>query len=133
MLEQGPRFSSLVKVQDPGGIEPEDQDDPPSYKFQLIGTQRSAIQRYIHEALLIEMEPPDSLINSKGEYEMNHLPILKLPEPTLLKHDTNTTKPSLIDTTAKRKTDTELVTGHSDFEFSMQFSQRRKRIREMKS
>ena len=55
-----------------------DQDDPPKFSYNLVGTYRTAIERQIMEAIAIEDETCDQILNGKGEWGTNHLPRLKL-------------------------------------------------------
>ena len=53
-------------------------NNPPSYKFEALESHTTAIQRQLTEALNIESEDPDCLINGRGEYGNNWIPRLKL-------------------------------------------------------
>ena len=47
--------------------------DPPRYKFEVLSTHQTAIQRQLSEGLAIEKEDPETLINGKGEYGTNRI------------------------------------------------------------
>ena len=53
-------------------------EDPPEFKYEVIGSKPSAIARQITEGLEIEAADPSTLINSKGEYGSNRIPRFKL-------------------------------------------------------
>ena len=55
-----------------------DQDDPPKFSYNLVVTYKTAIERQIMEAIAIEDENRDQILNGKGEWGTNHLPRLKL-------------------------------------------------------
>ena len=48
-----------------------DREDAPRYSFSLVGRHKTATERQLKEALMIEDENPDSLMNSKTEYGRN--------------------------------------------------------------
>ena len=51
-------------------------DVPPEYSYQLISKHRSSLQRQLEEALQIQREKCDLLLNSKGEWGINLIPQL---------------------------------------------------------
>ena len=53
-----------------------DKDDPPEFSFNQIRTHKSAIDRQIWEALLIEREKCSLTMNSKAEWGRNRIPRL---------------------------------------------------------
>ena len=55
-----------------------DLENPPNYKYQIVGSHLTAIQRQITEGLTIESFDPDHLINGKGEYGSNKIPRFKM-------------------------------------------------------
>ena len=48
-----------------------DREDPPKFGFLLVGRHKSATERQLREALMIEDEDPSCLLNSKTEYGRN--------------------------------------------------------------
>ena len=52
--------------------------DPPSFKFEVLGSYLTAISRQLHEGLAIEAEDPQTLINGRGEYGTNKIPRFKM-------------------------------------------------------
>ena len=72
--------------------------EAPIYSFEVIGTFRSSLERQIQEALTIENEECDRIINSKGEWGRNLIPRLVNKEEnegdssTLLPQNSNNKK-----------------------------------------
>ena len=121
--------------------------DPPSFKFEVLWSYLTAIQRQLHEGLAIEAEDPQTLINGRGEYGTNRIPRFKMtvdneiidhsyPKAKLKPGNTSTNPQSL-----------DLVPGtscsllkedsvpHQDVQtgFDSQLSQRRKRAKVCKA
>ena len=48
------------------------------FRMKVLKSHRSALQRQIHEAVLIELNSHENLLNSKGEYNRCKLPRLKV-------------------------------------------------------
>ena len=68
MLMKKSEESALVKH---WSIHHGDREDAPRYSFSLVGRHKTATERQLKEALMIEDENPDSLMNSKTEYGRN--------------------------------------------------------------
>ena len=56
-----------------------DQDSPPEYQFKALGSHKTAIERQIKEALLIQNNREKvNILNSKAEWGLNRLPRMKI-------------------------------------------------------
>ena len=109
-----------------------DMDDPPNYEFKLESTHKSAIHRQITEAIRIDSEPEENLMNGKAEWGHNRVPRLKLPEDQVPQQQP-------LGSPQDDDAQTEHVRGKRRPErqqesdnFSMQYTQRAKRIRHEK-
>ena len=107
-------------------------DDPPNYEFKLESTHKSAIHRQITEAIRIDSEPEENLMNGKAEWGHNRVPRLKLPEDQVPQQQP-------LGSPQDDDAQTEHVRGKRRPErqqesdnFSMQYTQRAKRIRHEK-
>ena len=106
-----------------------DQDDPPSYEYKVESTHKSAIHRQIPEAIKIDLEPEENLMNGKAEWGHNKVPRLKLPPEDLVAQQT----PDLVTdqdaqpdrAKGKRRQCDNQESNH----FNMQYTQRAKRTR----
>ena len=97
-----------------------DSKSPPNYSYEVVAQFRSSLQRQLMEALLIEREKCDTILNGKGEWGINLVPRLTVEDESEFK------RVKVLNRTDKRdraKTDeTETET-----DFNSQLSQRRKR------
>ena len=50
---------------------------PPKYNYQVIKSHKSAFERQVWEAVLINHEEADMVMNGTGEWGMNIVPVLK--------------------------------------------------------
>ena len=55
-----------------------EMNDPPDFKFEVLSSHMTAIQRQLSEGLAIEAHDPETLINGKGEYGSNRIPRYKM-------------------------------------------------------
>ena len=53
-------------------------EDPPKYKFEVLGTHLTTKSRQLSEGLAIESHETEHLINGKGEYGSNRIPRFKM-------------------------------------------------------
>ena len=106
-------------------------DSPPEYQFKALGSHRTAIERQIKEALLIENHREKvNILNSRAEWGLNRLPRMKITvEDEVFEEKTHTQAPI---TQSKRKNPLQ-DTQHElqgDDQFTQQYTQR-KRLKRM--
>ena len=53
-------------------------DEEPNFKFLAVKSFKSAMQRQIYEAIMIEEAPNSSLMNGKAEWGQNRVPRVKV-------------------------------------------------------
>ena len=53
---------------------------PPDFQFRLLGRHNTSLERQLKEALLIENENPNTVMNKKGEWGINLVPRLALED-----------------------------------------------------
>ena len=104
-----------------------DMSDPPSFNYKLVSSHKSAIARQITEAILIDIEPNENLMNGRGEFGQNHVPRMVLPEQVI---HVPPKLPTHLDQqqSAKRKEPVQFTNFHNSA-FDEQFSMRKKRAR----
>ena len=54
------------------------QNEKPNFQFEVVKAFRSSLERQINEAILIELEDNNNLLNSKAEWGSNRIPRLIL-------------------------------------------------------
>ena len=111
-------------------------NDPPSYKFEALESHKTAIQRQLTEALNIESENPDCIINGRGEYGNNRIPRLKLTIENEI-YNANPSHPQIAPPAGASSSLAEQPPDHSSNaqctpsdSFSQQFSQRKRKAKQ---
>ena len=99
-------------------------EEPPEYKFELKMRCRTSLQRQIMEAIFINSEPCDLILNGRGEWGINIIPRLAPTENGELVNPQ-------IEPGPKRKTSPNTTDGKPQLlsEFDSQFSMRKKRAK----
>ena len=103
---------------------------PPKYNYQVIKSHKSAFERQVWEAVLINHEEADMVMNGKGEWGMNLVPVLKSHQPEF----PDTDKFANTQFHNKRHRDDRVIANHNNInhiqvpndEFSAQFQQRKR-------
>ena len=111
-------------------------NDPPAYKFEALESHKTAIQRQLTEALNIESENPDCIINGRGEYGNNRIPRLKLTIENEI-YNANPSHPQIAPPAGASSSLAEQPPDHSSNaqcnpsdSFSQQFSQRKRKAKQ---
>ena len=55
----------------------QDSENPPNYTYEVIAQYKSSLQRQLMEALLIDREECDVILNGKGEWGIYLVPRLR--------------------------------------------------------
>ena len=106
---------------------------PPKYSYQVIRSHKTAFERQVWEAVFINQEEADIVMNGKGEWGMNLVPVLRSHQDSLSQFSSQVTdKLSHIQSNNKRHRDDRIIANHSSQiqapadDFSTQFQQRKR-------
>ena len=104
---------------------------PPKYSYQVIRSHKTAFERQVWEAVFINQEEADIVMNGKGEWGMNLVPVLRSHQDSQFSSQVTDTL-SHIQSNNKRHRDDRIIANHSSQiqapadDFSTQFQQRKR-------
>ena len=104
-----------------------DSQNPPNYSYEVMAQYKSSLQRQLMEALLIEREQCDNIMNGKGEWGINLVPRLKVDDESEYR------RVKMTDKTNKRDRDNTNETDTDRDQFNNQLSQRKRAKRDMQN
>ena len=106
---------------------------PPEYSYQVIKSHKTAFERQVWEAVLINQEEANIVMNGKGEWGMNLVPALRSHQDSLSQLSSQVTdKLTHTQTYNKRHRDDRIIANHSSQmqapadDFTTQFQQRKR-------